>query len=430
MNIEANPKKIAPAQTVKKHTRHEHPKVSVIVPVYKVDKYLTQCLNSIVNQTMEELEIIIVDEGDHDRCREIIDFFEKNDPRIVAPHQKNGGYGASCNLGINMARGEYIAIVESDDYIEPEMYEEMYDYAKALDADVVKTPFREVTHAGIQDSSLRSFYKQNLPNNTLFSATDFNSVLRFHGAIWAAIYRTAYIREKNIFFIEERGGGYVDIVFRFDTLTQTERIAWLDRAYYNYNVADIAGCQHNNHNVKAFMRRWSEIHTRINKLPKRSQLSIAPVLLYDEIGDTLAKIKYIPFTEEELELLHSNLSQVSDTTIESALNLSTLPLQKAQKEDIGIFIRNPKTFYRKYHIRRIFHIIPSNVKCFAKKFGSTTTLIWLVMWLIVLALIKYYSQISLDLCFCLFISGIILCFLVKLLSFIYIKVKARIIQGR
>ena len=123
---------------LRKHKKCENPKVSVIVPVFKVERYLAQCLNSIVNQTLEEIEIIIVDEGLEDRCREIIDFYEKTDPRVVAPHKNNGGYGASCNLGMEMAKGEYIAIVESDDWVESEMYEEMYKYAKALDADVVK----------------------------------------------------------------------------------------------------------------------------------------------------------------------------------------------------------------------------------------------------------------------------------------------------
>ena len=78
--------------TPKKHNRCPDPKVSVVVPIYKVEKYLTKCIDSIVNQTLEELEIILVDEGDFDRCREIIDFYASVDERIIAPHKKMGGY--------------------------------------------------------------------------------------------------------------------------------------------------------------------------------------------------------------------------------------------------------------------------------------------------------------------------------------------------
>lgn len=124
----------------------KQPKVSIIVPVYKVEKYLVQCLDSIVGQTLKDIEIIIVDEGDKDACRYIIDHYEQADKRVIAIHEKNGGYGASVNKGLAIAKGEYIGIVESDDFIAPEMYEEMYNYAKKLDADIVKTPYLSLIH--------------------------------------------------------------------------------------------------------------------------------------------------------------------------------------------------------------------------------------------------------------------------------------------
>lgn len=89
----------------------------------------------------------MVDEGDRDACRFIIDHYEQNDKRVKAIHEKNGGYGASVNKGMEIAVGEYISIIESDDFIEPTMYEEMYNYAKKLDADVVKTPYYEYRDA-------------------------------------------------------------------------------------------------------------------------------------------------------------------------------------------------------------------------------------------------------------------------------------------
>ena len=155
---------------IKKYFKSKNPKVTVIVPVFKVERYLAQCLNSIINQTMEDIEIIIVDEGLQDRCREIIDYYESIDPRIIAPHYKNGGYGASCNLGIQMSKGEYLIIVESDDFVDPEMCEEMYAYAKSLNADVVKVPYKEYYSNGeFHDCVYRNYMRERTPLKACFS---------------------------------------------------------------------------------------------------------------------------------------------------------------------------------------------------------------------------------------------------------------------
>lgn len=100
-------------------SKMKQPKISVIVPIYKVEKYLVQCIDSILNQTLKDIEVILVDEGDRDACRFIIDHYEQNDKRVKAIHEKNGGYGASVNKGMEIAVGEYISIIESDDFIEP-----------------------------------------------------------------------------------------------------------------------------------------------------------------------------------------------------------------------------------------------------------------------------------------------------------------------
>ena len=245
-----------PIFNIKTHKRHENPKVSVIVPVYKVDKYLTQCLNSIVNQTMEELEIIIVDEGDQDRCREIIDFFEKNDPRIVAPHQKNGGYAASCNLGMDMARGEYIAFVESDDYIEPEMYEEMYEYAKVLNADVVKTSYYEYFSDGRNyESPTKKFMSEQAPQNTCFSLKEFCEIWQTHPSVWAGLYKAEYINREHIRYVDKKGS-YVDAKFR-EVLLRTDKIAWLDKAYYHWRI-DSDASSVTIFKIDQMIERWEE----------------------------------------------------------------------------------------------------------------------------------------------------------------------------
>ena len=94
------------------------PKVSVIIPVYNVEKYLRQCLDSVINQTLKDIEIICVDDGSTDNCPNILDEYAAKDARIKIIHKKNEGYGKAMNVGISHASGEYIGIVEPDDYID------------------------------------------------------------------------------------------------------------------------------------------------------------------------------------------------------------------------------------------------------------------------------------------------------------------------
>lgn len=118
------------------------PKVSVIVPFYNVEKYIEKCLNSLTNQTLDEIEIILVNDGSQDNSEKIAkEFQEKYTNKIKYYEKPNGGLGDARNFGINYATGEYIAFLDSDDYVEPTMYQEMYEKAKQEDADMVECDF-------------------------------------------------------------------------------------------------------------------------------------------------------------------------------------------------------------------------------------------------------------------------------------------------
>lgn len=118
------------------------PKVSVIVPFYNVEKYIKKCLNSLINQTLEEIEIILVNDGSQDNSYEIAKQFQEKYPNKIKYYEKpNGGLGDARNFGINYATGEYIAFLDSDDYVELTAYEEMYEKAKQENADMVECDF-------------------------------------------------------------------------------------------------------------------------------------------------------------------------------------------------------------------------------------------------------------------------------------------------
>ena len=111
--------------------------ISIIVPVYKVEKYLSKCVESILSQTFVDFELILVDDGSPDRCGEICDKYALKDKRIKVIHKENGGLSDARNAGIQVAQGEYLAFVDSDDYIEPQLVENCLARARDMEAPVV-----------------------------------------------------------------------------------------------------------------------------------------------------------------------------------------------------------------------------------------------------------------------------------------------------
>ena len=115
----------------------KHPLISVIVPVYKVEQYLDNCINSLLAQTYKNLEIILIDDGSPDNCPAICDEYAKKDSRIIVVHKQNEGVSVARNVGINIAKGNFIAFVDSDDSIEPNMYEKLIEKQQTEDFDLV-----------------------------------------------------------------------------------------------------------------------------------------------------------------------------------------------------------------------------------------------------------------------------------------------------
>lgn len=124
--------------------RMNTPLVSVVVPVYNVETYIRRCVDSLLSQTLQELEIILVDDGSPDACGDILDGYAKQYANIVVVHQKNGGLSDARNAGLRIAKGRYIGFVDPDDYVEPDMFRKLYDSANTNDSDLVFCGYNEV----------------------------------------------------------------------------------------------------------------------------------------------------------------------------------------------------------------------------------------------------------------------------------------------
>jgi glycosyltransferase involved in cell wall biosynthesis len=206
------------------------PKVSVIVPIYNNEKYLEQCLNSICSQTLEDIEIILVNDGSTDSSPAICDKFAQKDNRIKVIHKENAGLGVAYNIGIDTAVGDYIGFVESDDFIDPHMYNDLYNLAQRNNVDIVKSTWFEYSeNATYKNSCLANFNSYEVIN-----PPSFGWLLLLQFSVWSAIYKTDFIKGKNIRYLETAGASYQDIGFSYKALTQAESLVLTNDAYYYY----------------------------------------------------------------------------------------------------------------------------------------------------------------------------------------------------
>ena len=216
--------------------------MSVVVPIYGVEKYLAQCVDSILAQTLEDIEIILVNDGSRDRCPDMVDAYAAKDARIVAVHQENGGYGRAVNRGIELATGEYIGIVESDDWIEPTMYEELYKSAQTHDADIVKCNFYHYDSSLPPEMQSRPVKGRHNPicaqkaPKTAFTIKDYPELMIFHVSVWATLYQSEFIKPQK--FIESPSASYQDFPFMVEVLCRAKRISVVCKNLLHYRMEE------------------------------------------------------------------------------------------------------------------------------------------------------------------------------------------------
>lgn len=216
-----------------------NPKVSIILPIYNVEGYLQECLESVTRQTLQDIEIICVNDGSKDGSLTIINRFADRDDRIVVLDGPNGGYGKAMNRGLARATGEYIGIVEPDDYVSLAMYEDLYQAASDNNLDFVKADFYRFTRAS--NGNMRLVYnhldKTAENYNQVFDPSMRPDTLTFIMNTWSGIYKRSFLEEHGIKHHETPGASFQDNGFWFQTFAYGKRAMILDRPYY-YNRRD------------------------------------------------------------------------------------------------------------------------------------------------------------------------------------------------
>ena len=206
------------------------PKVSIIVPIYNSEKYIERCIKSILAQTLEDIEIILVDDGSTDSSPELCDKYVEQDSRVKVIHKENAGMGAAYNSGINAACGEYIGFVESDDYINKFMYEDLYNLTLREKVDVVKSNW----FIYLNNQVVKTSHLNNYNSYEIIESPNHSPILRIHASIWSAIYNREFLLKNNLRFLETPGASYQDSSFSLLVLFKLKNIILSPNAYYYY----------------------------------------------------------------------------------------------------------------------------------------------------------------------------------------------------
>ncbi len=222
--------------------------VSIIVPIYNVEKYLDRCLSSLLNQTLTNIEIILVDDESPDNCPEMCDEYAKKDNRIKVIHKKNGGLGFARNSGLEIASGEYFAFVDSDDYIELDFYERLYNAAKKDNFDIalggMSGRYTDKIIRGTHIYAGKVFDKTDIQNILFPSVIGPDIYDRNYSGMSTCkgIYKLSLVKDNNIKFVSEREYISEDAIFDIEIFKYISSAVVIGGSgyYYCYNSVSLS----------------------------------------------------------------------------------------------------------------------------------------------------------------------------------------------
>ena len=226
-----------------------NPYISVIVPIYNSEKYIYQCVDSILNQSYKDIELLLINDGSTDASGRICDEYARNDTRVKVIHKENGGVASARNLGLGLARGEWLTFVDSDDWIEPTMLEEVYQKAKIDNADLVFVDIRYSYPTCI--SVYQTFRWRGKPQDALY---DYLTKTRYCPG-WGLIKRS--LIEDNKYRFPENITIYEDFHLLVRLIFRSNIISQVEKPLYNYRMQDTSIVHSTSHNRTLQNQTWA-----------------------------------------------------------------------------------------------------------------------------------------------------------------------------
>lgn len=209
--------------------------VSVVVPIYNVEKYLKNCIETIINQTYKNIEIILVDDGSTDNCPKICDEYRKKDSRIKVIHKKNGGLSDARNQGLKLSRGEYICFIDSDDFIDKRFIEILYKECCLNNAEIAMCKYEKVLeNEEVVEDKGKSYKKETISGRDSIIGIYEGKIVDFGFVAWNKLYKRKLFENNNI---DYPFGKYNEDTFTtFRLLYNSKKVVKIDLSLYYYRI--------------------------------------------------------------------------------------------------------------------------------------------------------------------------------------------------
>jgi len=315
--------------------------ISVVVPIYNVEMYLERCLESIVNQTYKNLEIILVDDSSPDKCPQICDEWAKRDNRIKVIHKENQGAGMARNTGIENATGDYICFFDSDDYVSPELIEKCINTIKKTNSEVVLYAHSDFDSEGNEFLCGKSILEAKTYDSVLIKEKLLPELIshdyrkgpmhNYALSVWSSMFSLSVIKEKNIRFLSEREINSEDAFFLIELYSKLTTVTVIpDILYYHFI------------NTGSISFSYTAEHQKVNNTFLKETLALAERVGHLPIvKDRIVSLYHI-FTIATLKLTFSNDKKENVKIIKNMLdekqmrNTLSLKILLTEKKKIGL----------------------------------------------------------------------------------------------
>lgn len=335
------------------------PKVSIVIPSLNTAKFYKECIESVLHQSLEDIEVICVDAHSDDGTLEIIKDYQQKDPRVHLIVSDKRSYGYQMNLGIKAARGEYLGIVESDDYIEKDMYKKLYDLAHKYKLDVLKCDL--LSFYGEKKEERKFIYEHICYDKTLYEKLFDEQVLETEsaGALYKlflkdtwnmnppGLYSLNFLRKFRLKFNESAGASYQDTGFWFQMQILAKRIYFHKQAYYCYRRDNENSSVHSKGKVYAICEEFDFIKAFLKQYPKleKEYITLFSYLRFGAYNWNLNRIG----DEYKLEFLYK--FQEDFLRIKAANELDFVYFEDWQRQRLERILKNPKEFYEELYLK-------------------------------------------------------------------------------
>ena len=322
------------------------PKISVIIPTYNVEKYLHECMDSVIYQTLKDIEIICIDDGSTDSSGVILDEYAGKDKRIKVVHKENQGYGKAVNVGIDMAQGEYIGIVEPDDYIADYMMQSLYEAAQQYGTDIVKGDYIEFYGQGhVNEKYVRVSQYDDLYGKP-FKVREHLEIFKSEVSNWSGIYKKTFLDKYNIRHQETPGASYQDAGFYFLCHAYADTMYLIQKPVYYYRQDNANSSVASKGKIYCVCDEYEYIKSKLVETQDMSEL--AEPYQYKKMQGVVAFTIFRIVEELREEYIKAVSNIYKQDMQEGIFRLGML--SDEQKKSIILIKDAPDEFYNKYRI--------------------------------------------------------------------------------